>query len=275
MQALCRLVDLYRSGGVREVSRGIRDFLRNNLPYYYAISNVRWPDRRTLAVGDVSISLDTSTPTLVKRFATVETERSLIADFVRELNASDVCWDVGSNVGIFACLAAARGADTVAFEPVPANTELIRRNAVHNDLSVRAFGTALGAESGTARIPNPDAGGAGANFSLLTTDGDATVPTLDVSVSTGDHFVTDEDVSPPTVLKIDVEGAEAAVLDGLSAVFTDHPPRVVYVEVHEAKLPEFGASAAGVRDRLRDAGYRITRLQSRDETNYHLKATRS
>lgn len=274
MQALRRLAELYRSGGVGEVSRGVRDFLRNNVPYYYTVRNLRTPDRRTLVVGTVSVRLDTSTPALVKRFAIVETERSLVADFVREVDASDVCWDVGANVGVFACLAAARGADTAAFDPVPANAEMIRRNAAHNDLSIHVFETALGAESGTARIPNPDADGAGANFSLSTTD-DVGVPTLDVSVSTGDHYVTDEDVSPPTVLKIDVEGAEADVLDGLSGVFADDPPRVVYVEIHEAKLPGFGASADAVRDRLRDAGFAVTRLQTRDETNYHLKATRT
>lgn len=277
MQALRRLVDLYRSGGASEVLRGVRDFLRNRLPYYYTVRNELSPDWRKLVVCDVSVRLDTSTPTLVKRFVTAGTERALLADFVSTVRPDDACWDIGANVGLYACLASARGADTVAFEPIPANATLIRRNAAANDLSVRVFETALGAEPGTAQIPNladdtdADAGG---NYAISTT-ARAVTETLDVSVSRGDAYVADGDLSPPTVVKIDVEGAEADVLDGLSTVLAEYPPRVIYVEVHESELPAFGASATGVHDRLRDAGYTLERLHSRDEENYHLKATRS
>jgi len=274
MQALRRFVDLYRSGGVREVSRGVRDFLRNNLPFYYSVRNALLPDWRTLVVDDVSMRLDTSTPALVKRFDTASTERALLSDFVSTVRPDDVCWDVGANVGLYACLAAACGADAVAFEPVPANVAMVRRNAAANDLSVRVFETALGAESGTARIPNPTGDpDAGANYALSVTEASGD-ETLHVSVSRGDAYVAEGDLSPPTVVKIDVEGAEADVLDGLSTVLADHPPRAVYVEVHESELPAFGASADDVRDRLRDAGYSLERLQSRGEENYHLKATR-
>jgi len=275
MQSLHRLVNLYRSGGVREVARGVGDFLRNNLPYYYTIQNARWPDRRTLAVGDVSVILDTSTPMLVKRFATARTEKSLLTDFISEIRDDDICWDVGANVGLYACLAAAAGAETVAFEPVPENAALIRRNAAINDLSIRVFETALGAESGTARIPSPADDAAGANHALLQDGGDGADRMLDVSVSRGDRFVDAGDLISPTVLKIDVEGAEADVLDGLSTLLADDPPRLVYVEVHESRLPEFGSSADDVRERLREAGYDLTRLQSRSDVNYHLKARHS
>lgn len=75
-----------------------------------------------------------------------------------------------------------------------------------------------------------------------------------------DDYVTTH--APPTVVKIDVEGAEYGVLEGMSETLHDHRPRL-YVETHPQFLPDFGRTDDDVIEVLRDAGYQLDMLDHR------------
>jgi hypothetical protein len=108
---------------------------------------------------------------------------------------------------------------------------------------------------------------------------------LDVEVWPGDQLVGDE---PPTVVKIDVEGAELSALRGLSRTLSNDVCRLIYCEIHPAALAERGNSATNVRECLREHGFAVEQIGTGSEredgtsgshsvsvTPYILRGTRS
>lgn len=144
-------------------------------------------------------------------------------------------WDVGAYQGHYSLVAAARGADVLAFEPVTANRERIATHADLNDVDIDRWDVALSDATQTLHFDSggPDSEG------QIDDAGDRTV-----------EAVRGGQISPPPdVLKIDVEGHECAVLDGLGS-HLDQARRVT-VEVHD------DADVGAVRSRLHRAGLEV------------------
>jgi FkbM family methyltransferase len=154
-------------------------------------------------------------------------------------------WDVGAFVGFqtleFAALVG-EGGRVVAFEPSALNRERIAANLQRNpDLGERVTlsAIALSDRRGPSNMlfgPQVDNGTSSGSHLL-----DAYAPEPEwvyddfgvemVSTSTADDLAGSGELPPPDVMKIDVEGSEAAVLRGSTKVLTTHRP-VALVEFH-------------------------------------------
>ncbi len=66
-------------------------------------------------------------------------------------------------------------------------------------------------------------------------------------------------VRPPDFVKIDVEGLELPVLDGMEGLLREHRP-VLLVELDDATSAGHAQKAAALQDRLAALGYRVERL---------------
>ena len=75
-----------------------------------------------------------------------------------------------------------------------------------------------------------------------------------------DRFLEKEDLRPPDFIKLDVEGAELAALQGAAAILADFRP-LLLVEMEEKNLQAAGASRAAIQTFLRDYGYRAAHLR--------------
>jgi len=136
-----------------------------------------------------------------------------------------VCWDVGANVGFYTLLFAelvGREGRVFAFEPLPRNVELLRRhvdmNRYHN---VRLFPCALGDFDGDVTFdPGPNA-----YMARIAAEGRLQAP-----CSRADTLLVAGEVEAPDVIKIDVEGAEAGVLQGARRAMERHP--VIFLATH-------------------------------------------
>jgi hypothetical protein len=168
-----------------------------------------------------------ATPTeTVSVLHTLENERAVLEQFVADIEAGDRVLDVGANVGVYSALADAVGADVVAVEPHGPTAQRFRENCPGATVHELALGAGVGrvgldVEREAVGTQRGSVGGGG-----------------DVRQLPGDRLPT------PDVVKIDVEGAELAVLDGLQRTLDEFPPRVVYVETHG------DAQEAAVRERL-------------------------
>ena len=200
-----------------------------------------------------------------RRIGAVEDELAALAPRIRP---GDVCLDVGAKHGIYALMmAAATGARgrVVAFEPGPAPRRVIRagRRAL-GSRRITIVPAAVADFVGVSELKVPKrrgldvpgrgflaAGtvGLGSNVEFLR---HRAVPT---TVMTLDSWCAEAGVEHVDVIKIDVEGGEAAVLAGARALIRRSLPTIL-VELEDRHLARARTTAAEVMATLTDIGYR-------------------
>lgn len=173
---------------------------------------------------------------------------------VRHLARGGVFYDIGANLGFFSLLGAhlsgLEQGHVYAFEAAPENAAAITRNVELNSLpNVSVVAKAVSAKSGRGRLQVVD----DQSWSKLEEYGPHpfTEEVIEVELVSIDEFVKTEDVRPPTLVKIDVEGAELAVLEGMRTTIAEHQPAII-CELHDTHR-EFLAV-------IRDLGYRAINL---------------
>jgi FkbM family methyltransferase len=169
-----------------------------------------------------------------------------------------VAYDVGANIGYVSLLLALAGgprAQVFSFEPLPANLSRLRTHIKMNNLQsrVKVIPAAVGDSIGRARFLVHASGGMG---KLEGSDGRETRYEGEIEVETLalDDFVWSQGNPPPTMIKIDVEGGEAKVVQGTSRILEVSRP-VILMEIHG---PEAGLA---VWDLLRSAEYGMYSMQ--------------
>lgn len=160
---------------------------------------------------------------------------------------SGVFLDIGANLGLYSLLARHHGADAVLFEPEPIHFDFLQRNAA-------PFGEvlplALSDRCGTATFHVGDQQHTGAS-SLCEGDGDDTIyrDAVEVEVSTFDAFAQDHalDLDRIALIKLDVEGHEAATLRGMADYLARPDAAPLWCEV---RGPESGRGGDSYREAL-------------------------
>src|SRR5262245_46306688 len=139
------------------------------------------------------------------------------------LRPDDLFLDVGANVGSYTLLASGVcKARTIAFEPDPQTMALLRRNIDLNGLDGRVVleQAAVGAEEGEVEFTiGRDTG----NHVTKANEGRS----QRVSMRALDRIVG---LTPPTMVKVDVEGYEADVFRGAQAVLNAPMLKAVITE---------------------------------------------
>ena len=163
-------------------------------------------------------------------------------------------YDVGANIGyISLALAKAVGpsGQVVAFEPLPANLVRLRANMALNPEGsrVQIVEAGVGAQHSQATFMVHKSGGMG---KLQAAKGrqaeyEGSIP---VDVIALDEWIEDHGQAAPGLIKIDVEGGEAAVLEGLKSMLKSNRPTIL-IELHG---PE---ATSEVQNILASAGYAL------------------
>jgi FkbM family methyltransferase len=196
----------------------------------------------------------------------------LLRQCVRE---SDVIWDVGANIGMYSRFEIqAFGASHVcAFEPMQGNLSLLRRNIELGGIADRVtiVPIALGDQDMRMKLQVDDMQSATAVLDVVTggkpSEGRANVglppKTEEVQVRRLDSLLAEGNLPEPTILKVDVEGAEVLVLRGAEA-FLKRSDALLMVELHGIDpgrdvaryLMELGYTMRGrVRAEIDSSGY--------------------
>ena len=88
-----------------------------------------------------------------------------------------------------------------------------------------------------------------------------------------DTLQTEENLPKPTVVKIDVEGAEMKVLHGMEQLLDS--VEILYCEIPHSMLANGKVSGEDVRNLLLTYGFELEVLDEREGGNEFVKATRS
>jgi FkbM family methyltransferase len=160
----------------------------------------------------------------------------------RLIRPGDLVIDAGANIGYMSVLAATAGARVISYEPNPELLPILRQN-VGAKGDVRPV--ALGARPHTSMLIVPDASDRNTGLGRLGSEGESGgVP---VQVETLDAELHGREA---TILKLDVEGAEHAVLEGAAGALRERRLRHIIFEDH------LGATSP-VMTRLAGYGYEI------------------
>jgi len=210
-------------------ARGILDHLRY---LWFGILSDGWT---TATIHGVSVEFRCATVMETRR-ATVALyrERPIIDHMTSSCEDGMTVFDVGANMGTHSLpLSRIVGQDgaVVCFEPHPKTFEALVANIERNGFTnVIPKQVALGAASGTAELfVEQDEAGVGSHSLMHRTEDIES--TEEVRVTTGDEFVEAEGFEPD-LIKVDVEGGEKIVLEGLDETLRQTKPTLI-IEIHD------------------------------------------
>lgn len=191
-------------------------------------------------------------------------EATRLAAMAAHVGPGDVVWDVGAEEGDFPALWASWGAEVVLAEPNPRVWPNIRTIFEANVLQapVASFVGFLGEEDTAGWASALVAAGEWPTSAYGPVIGDHGFCQLgerpDIETVTIDTFT--EVATRPSVITMDVEGAELHVLHGARRTLTEHRPKV-FVSVHPGFMAHhYGHNPEQLYDFMEELGYQRTFL---------------
>lgn len=247
---------------------GVTRYVRDKAQKSHVFLRVSW----ALFRGEITLSLGKtrakfvaddrdSVNMTIRRF---RAEGDTLAEVLEELGENDVFYDIGANTGLYTSFAAHKCRRVVSFEPHPQTASELRKNAELNGDNVSVFEVALSDRTGSVGLLTPDVSAShyperdSPGFGGGTiTDGPGDV---EVDTIRGDQLITEGRIDPPNVVKIDVEGAEPLVIDGLAEALSDDRCQFVVCEVHRpndstGSIDDHDATEAELFSRFEDFGF--------------------
>jgi FkbM family methyltransferase len=180
-------------------------------------------------------------------------EMGAFIDIAPTLPGGAMLFDVGAHRGLFSLVHCALSPDhrAVLFEPSPSLAKdargLLALNGFDGRAEVRACG--VGDRAGRRQIVEDALG-----FAIDAQRGAAGAEAVEFTTIDDEWRRTGV---APSIVKIDVEGAEAEVVRGAAALLRDVRP-VLFLELHMDELERRGESTGALLAQLTAAGYRFT-----------------
>lgn len=163
-------------------------------------------------------------------------------DLIRqEVGEGDVFCDIGANTGLYSLMAAMRTGEAgqvYAFEPLAANFASLIETIQLNDLRDRIapFSIALTDRPGffPFHYQKTEPGSSGSQLHEAVDYDRTSFTPLVTETKYGtsiDHLIEAGEIRPPTVVKLDVDGNEPRILDGMRCLFSGtERPRILMIE---------------------------------------------
>jgi len=172
-----------------------------------------------------------------------------MAYLLHVLSPEDLFVDVGANVGSYTILAcAARGARGYCFEPVPATFVRLLDNLRVNDLEDRviALNIGLSDRNGELQFTSDED-----TTNHIVGENESAAGTIRVQVRPLDEVLEDQS---PSVIKIDVEGFETAVIEGAAKTLASSSLHSVVMELNGSG-ERYGFDEDRIVEKMKSLGF--------------------
>lgn len=198
-------------------------------------------------------------------------ETGVLNEFLSRINDNDTFWDIGANIGLYSMIIARTKKNTkvFAFEPEKEAFKLLEKNIAGNNITnINCINAALGNNNEEKIIYSSDTPNFGAHSFVQRTDYKLKKKGQSVHVLTADKVIKESIADTPSVIKIDVEGAEILVLEGMTELLKNPSLRIILIEVHNNLLPLFNSSGEAVINMVKSHGFTIDFNSTRSEQNH-------
>ena len=174
------------------------------------------------------------------------------------LKPGDEIVEVGANVGTetfsFSDLVGNNGT-VYAFEPLPANYEVVKNNILLNNITnIKLETIAISDKEGEFSFEVPKAINSGMGKILVAGANARESETIKIKALPLDHYIND--FKRPKLLALDTEGHEPYVLKGATEVINKFRPYII-VEAAEKRLKSSASSIAELYKILKDMNYEV------------------
>lgn len=157
-----------------------------------------------------------------------------------QIKSGDTVWDIGANLGIYTEIflnQASVNGRVVAFEPAPSCFTVLQKKYTANE-RVTLKNIALGSQDDTLYM-NIEENPLAATHKIVDSNSETNSNNLvEVKVCSPDSIIELEPELIPNVIKIDVEGFEGQVIDGMQNLLKQEKLRCIGIEVHFGLLNE-------------------------------------
>jgi FkbM family methyltransferase len=196
------------------------------------------------------------------RVMSIGNEREFFESFLSVIEPTDVIFDIGSCVGLYAIHAGVMEADVFAFEPDPGYRKRLRKNIRINRLirRIKVVSWAVSNKKDQATLYTDGVDGKSPSLGLVGERG-----SVNVDTNTLDNAIREGELPKPTLLKMDIEGAEVLALQGMTELLSSkNAPRAIFIEIHPELLGNFGSSSRECIELIETYGYKQKRCVERD-----------
>jgi FkbM family methyltransferase len=182
------------------------------------------------------------------------------------LGPGKTLYDVGGGRGFYSLLAASQGARSFAFEPDPFNLEWLQRHirVNHFEELIEVSPLAIYSHTGSIAMSPSERNGTGQGCAKVLPHGSKAGGNIEVACITLDDFARAN--AAPSLVKIDVEGAESEVLNGAVELCREVRPPLL-IEVHDP------VNSSRVQKWLQQHQYRLEWLEDPNRLPSRLLAT--
>tara|TARA_B110000444_G_C18836922_1_gene596570 strand:+ start:2061 stop:2906 length:846 start_codon:yes stop_codon:yes gene_type:complete len=205
--------------------------------YILTLIKKRFPDNAMVN----GLYFDTSNPLIFNRGAKLHTKEPDTINWIDEyINDGDVLYDIGANIGVYSLYAAKyKNATTYSFEPESANYYYLNKNIYHNNLSnkIKAYNIALN-DSNLLSVLNLSQFRPGAGDHNFNEELDPNHKKFNSAFKQGmiglsvDDFIYEWGGETPNHIKIDVDGNEHLVINGMTNILKDMKLKTIAIEVN-------------------------------------------
>jgi FkbM family methyltransferase len=189
---------------------------------------------------------------------------------LESINEKSIVLDVGANIGYFTCFAGKRckNGHVYAFEMGKANFDILKDNVSLNKLNnVTTECYAVADITSEVQIPDTAVG----NAVLKIIEGKSQDDLVSVKSISLDEYCATRNIVPEFI-KIDVEGAEMKVLQGMTKLLSSSLK--ILIEIHETDLAYFKSSKEEVISYLKQFGYKLTPIENDVKKNLLVLASK-
>lgn len=209
---------------------------------------------------------DPFSASFISHYLLNKTYEPLAIDLLNKyLNPTDIFVDVGANIGYFSVIMSVGkpGLKVYAFEMSKENYTILLKNIRLNSLNdVEAYQLAVSNYSGTLYHINTAVGSA--VLKIIEENHNQNPDLICVNAVSLDDFFRLKSTKP-TFVKIDVEGAELKVLQGMKNLLSGRIK--LLIEIHPKELSEFGSSREDVLNYLKHFGFLMQSYFENDKKN--------